>query len=229
MICLSMKYYLIHGVDQSREPRMINEFLNANIPLDNVTWIRSHNKDTLTYEFVNQVLIQTESTSCGIPIPAGCPNLRAGQISCTFKHYLALEDIVKNNYPYAVIMEDNIFFKGDVSSRVDTYIQQLNSMYPKWDILFDSNWKSYYEGSTQDGIFVYPKSNEINQYGHGGTRCAQFYLLTQSCAKKLYDNYIPFNNAPDWWMNDLFRKLDIHSFWSEPSIADVFPHVSTAN
>ena len=37
------------------------------------------------------------------------------------------------------------------------------------------------------------------------------------------------NNASDWWTNDLFRKLEIKSFWSEPSISDVFPHVSTGN
>ena len=30
-------------------------------------------------------------------------------------------------------------------------------------------------------------------------------------------------------MDDLFRKLNIKSFWSEPSISDVYPHISTAD
>jgi hypothetical protein len=30
-------------------------------------------------------------------------------------------------------------------------------------------------------------------------------------------------------MNDLFRKLNIKSFWAEPSISNVFPHISTAD
>ena len=85
------------------------------------------------------------------------------------------------------------------------------------------------EVEVKDSIFVYPKSNEITKYCHGSTRLAQFYIINNKCAKKLYDNYIPFNNAPDWWMNDLFRKLNIKSFWSEPSISNIFPHVSTAN
>ena len=55
-----------------------------------------------------------------------------------------------------------------------------------------------------------------------------FYLLNLGCAKKLYDNYIPFNNAPDWYMNDLFRKLNIKCFWSEPSVVKVWEHISTA-
>ena len=224
-----MQYYLIHGVDKTRGPRMAAEFVKANIPENNVHWILSHNKDVLTQELVETLLIKTESNTCGIYVPPGCPYLRAGQISCTYKHYLALKNIVENNYEYAVIMEDNIYFKGNVSERVNTYIEQLNNYYPDWDIIFDSDWTNYKEGEINTDILVYPKSNEINKYGHGGTRCAHFYLLTQKCAKQLYENYLPFNNAPDWWMNDLFRKLNIKAYWAEPSIVGLFPHISTAN
>ena len=208
---------------------MITEFDNANIPINHVTWVRSHNKDELTLELVNKLLIPTESTTCGVPVLPGCPHLRSGQISCTYKHYLALKDIVENQYKYAVIMEDNIYFTGDVSKRIELWINQLNTLYPEWDVIFDTDWNTYREGITTPTIHVYPKSNEINEFGHGGTRCAQFYLLTQKCAKQLYENYIPFNNAPDWWMNDLFRKLNIKSFWAEPSIVNLYPHTSTAN
>ena len=34
--------------------------------------------------------------------------IKDGWIAVSHKHYLALEDIVKNQYPYAVIIEDNI-------------------------------------------------------------------------------------------------------------------------
>jgi hypothetical protein len=44
------------------------------------------------------------------------------------------------------------------------------------------------------------------------------------------ENYIPFNNSPDWWMNDLFRKLNIKSFWVEPTNVYVHHgHVSTCS
>jgi Glycosyltransferase family 25 (LPS biosynthesis protein) len=224
-----MHYHLIHGVDKSRAPRMSNEFIKANIPENNVYWILSHNKDVLTDDFINTVVCQDISITCGKYAYPGCPHLKKGQISCTFKHYLALKNIVDNGYEYAVIMEDNIYFKGDVSERVNKYIEQLNTYYPDWDVIFDSDWAIYKEGDIISDILVYPKTNEINEHCHGGTRCAHFYLLTQKCAKKLYENYIPFNHAPDYWMNDLFRKLDIKSFWAEPSIVGVFPHVSTAD
>jgi len=226
-----MQYYLIHGVDKERGPRMITEFKKWNLDNNRVKWILEPNKDKINDTFRNTVLIQEESYSCGNYMSPGCPTISNGQISCTYKHYLCIKDIVENNYDYGVIMEDNIFFCEDIPKTVEKYINQLNEMYPDWDIIFDTKWASYKdieEHDVKEGIFVYPKKNEITKYVHGGTRLAQFYIVNNKCAKKLYENYIPFNNAPDHWMNDLFRKLDIKSFWSEPSITDTFPHISTA-
>ena len=53
---------------------------------------------------------------------------------------------------------------------------------------------------------------------HGGTRAAQFYFVNQKSAKKLYDNFLPFNHSADMWMNDVLRKIDAKSFWAEPSL-----------
>jgi GR25 family glycosyltransferase involved in LPS biosynthesis len=227
----NIQYYLIHGVDQQRGPRMMEEFQNWGLDNNNVKWILQPNKDKIDDTFRNNVLIQEHSFSCGMYVEPKGLGISNGKISCSFKHYLCLKDIVENNYEYGVIMEDNQFFCDNIPNTVYKYINQLNDMYPDWDIIFDTKWKSYsdiFEGEIKENICVYPKSNEITKYCHGGTRLAQFYILNNKCAKKLYENYIPFNNAPDWWMNDLFRKLEIKSFWSEPSISDVFPHDSTA-
>ena len=91
-------------------------------------------------------------------------------------------DYYENYYEYAVIMEDNMKFIGNVPERVNMYIGQLNTLYAEnWDILFDLNYGKYVEGPTFPNIYVYPKSNEINELtGYGGTRCAQFYLLNKS-------------------------------------------------
>lgn len=228
-----IQYYLIHGIDQQRGPRMKEEFVKWGLDNNKVKWILEPNKEQICNNLREKLLNSKHSTSCGIDFPAGCPNIGNGKVSCTYKHYLCLKDMVENNYDYGVIMEDNQFFSGNIPETVNKYINQLNELYKdNWDIIFDTKWKKYQEVNElqlKDGIFVYPKSNEITHYCHGGTRLAQFYILNQKCAKILYDKYIPFNNAPDWWMNDLFRENNIRSFWSEPSISDVYPHVSTAN
>lgn len=220
--------YLIHGVDTSREARMIKEFNSAGIDVSGVEWIRHPNKDEISDSLFKQIVNQSPSNSCGIYIAPGQVN--RGVASCTFKHYLALKDIVENKYEYSVIMEDNFhFFNGiNIPERLNLYIEQLNILYQDWDILFDLNYGKS-DHSVIAGQYVYPKTNEITPLNHGGSRCAQFYLLRYKCAEKLYENYLPFNNAPDWWMNDLFRKLDIKSFWVDPPAVDIWEHVSTVN
>ena len=123
-------------------------------------------------------------------------------------------------------MEDNIYFTGSLPNLIETYIEQLNS-FEDWDILFDSDFLRYIEGPIQDGWYVYPKTNEKTSQCGGSSRCAGCYLINNKCAKKLYENYIPFNCAPDWWMNHLFCKLNIKSFWVEPPIAYSRKHIST--
>lgn len=225
---MSIQYYLIHGVDKSRGPRMIKEFERIGIDTPSVKWILHPNKDELSDELIQQIVVQHDSYTCGVFKPKG--EIKKGQISCTYKHYLALKDMVECGYDYGVIMEDNMKFKKNhVPSRVERYINELNIYYPDWDILFDNSQGNYTESEVIPGRLVYPKSNEIKGEWWGGTRCAVFYLLNQKCAKKLYENYLPFNQAPDWYMNDLFRKLNIKSFWAEPSNIDIWLHESTAS
>ena len=228
---MHIQYYLIHGVDASRKQHVLDSFNRVNIDNDKVKWILHPNKDEIDEEFIKNNVTPGLSYTCSIPINAQ-QELRKGQISCTYKHYLCIKDIVENQYEYGVIMEDNNYLVDDVPKMVDKYIKQLNDLYPDWDILFDNGWHEipykYTEQPLKDGQIVYPKSNEITHECHGGTKCAMFYLLNLKCAKVLYDNYLPFNNAPDWWMNDLFRKLNIKSHWAEPSNVHYWKHVSTA-
>ena len=224
-----IKYYLIHNyLEKERKEIMINEFNKWGFDLNNIKWMEHPNKDEITEEMINKLTIQEPSYSNNILLNPSRIILRKGLISCTYKHYLCLKDIIDNNYNYGVIMEDNIYFIDNIPALIDKYINQLNN-YGEWDILFDCDWTHYIEGPTTRDILVYPKTNEITNQCHGGTKAASFYLITNKCAKKLYENYLPFNNSPDWWMNDLFRKLNIKSFWVEPSVALSRSHKSSVD
>lgn len=215
-----IKYYLVHGGDKIREERMKVEFVKWGI--NEVSWVLHPNKDELTEELMNQIVIQSPSMSVGRMVMPSAMLLRRGRISCSYKHYLCLQDIVNNGYEYAVIMEDNSYFSDNIPLLMDRWIKQLNEVYgqEEWDILFNcyntEGWATYSEGPIIEGLEVYPKTNEITTQCLGGTKSANFYLLTNKCAKILYENYIPFNSTPEMWMNDLFRKLNIKSFWSHP-------------
>jgi GR25 family glycosyltransferase involved in LPS biosynthesis len=222
------KYYLIHNLDTDRKNIMFEEFNKWEFDLNNIKWMDHPNKDEITDELIEQIIIKEPSYSSGVFIPPERTRNAKGCICCTYKHYLCLKDIVDNNYDYGIIMEDNICFKGKIPELVNTYIKQLDKIYGEWDILFDGAWTNYIEGPTNPDVLVYPKTNEITSQCHGGTKAATFYLIKKECAKKLIQHYIPFNNSPDWWMNDLFRKLNIKSFWVEPSFVCVqHNHIST--
>jgi len=223
---MNLKYYLIHNGDIERKEIMTDEFSKWGFDLNNIKWIEYPNKNDITEEMINNLTIQTPSYTSGILIYPSRIVLRKGLISCTYKHYLCLKDIIDNNYDFGVIMEDNIYFTDNIPNLINKYIEQLNS-YGEWDILFDCDWTNYRERPVKPELLVYPKTNEITQQCHGGSKAASFYLITNKCAKILYENYIPFNNSPDWWMNDLFRKLNIKSFWVEPSVARSRKHVSS--
>jgi hypothetical protein len=85
---MSIQYYLIHGVDKTRGPRMIEEFKKWGLDNNKVKWILQPNKDKINDNFRKNVLIQEQSYTCGNYTYPGCPNIKNGQISCTFKHYL---------------------------------------------------------------------------------------------------------------------------------------------
>lgn len=224
-----MKYYLIHNLDENRRNRMLKCFENSNINYNDVTWLTYPNKEDITDDMIRKYVAPGITYCNNVQINAQFEMSR-GVISCTLKHFLALKDIVYNNHEYAVIMEDNMITGDNVPERLNLYINQLNQLYPDWDILFDNEWENnekyrYKESEIKEGIYVYPKSNEYGEQFFGGTKLAQFYLIRLKGAKKLYENYLPFNNAPDWHMDELFRKLNIKSYWAEPSNIFRWEHI----
>ena len=211
---MKVQYYIIHNGETSRRETMIRLLTKNGVDMKDVEWILHPNKGEISDELANKLTSKY---------------LKKGYISCTYKHFLSLKDIVENNYEYSVIMEDNIGNVFDnIPDRLELYLKQLPN---DWDILFDTTWCSYKTICEEEVIpnkVVYKKSNEITKFCHGGTRVAQFYFLNLKCAKKLYNNYLPFDNPPDWWMNTLFRKLNINSYWSEPgNITTRQNHVSS--
>lgn len=176
---------------------MEHQFKTYGIPPEDVTWITYPNKT----DFIPDVCINDRLTK--------------GQIACTYKHYLALKDIVENNHELAVILEDNIEFRGNVPSAIERY---LNDLPQDWNAVFDSDFLGfkYIEGPIHSDCSVYLKSNQKSQQCHGSSKGAHFILLNLKTAKLLYDHFLPFDNVTDHYYNSLFRKLDMKVYWAEP-------------
>lgn len=162
---------------------MENQFQQFGIT--DVTWVNYPNK--------------YDSLPDGICIK---PDLPRGHIACTYKHYLILKDIVERQHPLAVIMEDNIEFRGNVPEALSRYLKDLPE---DWDCVFDSD----YFGMKCDG-------ENSSVYKTGTSKGAHFIFLNLSAATKLYNNFLPFHEGSDHMYNYLFKKLNMNIYWAEP-------------
>jgi GR25 family glycosyltransferase involved in LPS biosynthesis len=178
-----IQYYLIHGIDSTRKPFMEDQFQKFGI--ENVMWI--------TYPNKNDYIPEGVCTKIGLP---------KGHISCTYKHYLILKDIVEKQHRVAVIMEDNIEFRGNVPEALSRYLKDLPE---DWDCVFDSD----YFGMKYTG-------ENSSVYKTGTSKGAHFIFISLSGATKLYNNFLPFHEGSDHMYNYLFKKLNMNVYWAEP-------------
>ena len=212
------KFYIIHNLNQGRKRTIINQLELNGVDKKDIVFINHPNKNELTYDIKKKAVQKNTRINNKV--------IKDGWISVSYKHYLALSDMVENSIPYGVVIEDNV---GKIGSNVYERIERYHEELPDdWDIVFESDQKFLNFSYTEEGLIdknklLYEKNNEITYKEdgtirlHGGSRSAQFYYLNLACAKKLHKNYLPFNHAPDMWMNDLFRKLSIKSYWAEPT------------
>ena len=171
---------------------------HSGILAPDVTWINHPNKDD--------------------PLPVGItnnPNLTIGQVAITYKHYLALADIVQKKLPVAVIMEDNIEFLSNVPEKISQYLAQLPT---DWDCVFDSDFFGWHfiESPIEPAKLVYKKSNEPTGQCGGASKGAHFMLVSNKCAEALFNNFLPFSNVSDHFYNYLAKKLNLNCYWAEP-------------
>ena len=217
-------YYVISGIDKSRKPFLKEQFKKYGIPKNRIKWIEGHNKNDLSKLVVNNIY-QEPPTNKIDGLYYG--KLTLGQISATYKHYLALTDIVINSRKYAVIMEDNVSFKDNIPDTMDKY---LNLLPKKWNILFEGDIDEFHydEGPVTPDKIIYKKDNKVSKKYCGSTRGANFYLINYKTAAKLYHNYLPFGTVVDHWYSHLFRKFNMNIYWAEPTVVHKVKRKSTA-
>lgn len=189
-----VKYYLIHGPNNERKQFMTNEFIKYKID-DYVKWI--------LYPNVNDITDDIKKTLCS----SGSES--KGAIACTYKHFLALKNMKKEDYDIGVIMEDNIEFKNDVNENIIRYVKDMDD---DWTFLFDSdilsNMKKFNPDPPSDGKSVLIKND---------SKGANFVLVNVKNLKdEILNSFIPFHLHSDHYYKHIINKFKLKNYWSVP-------------
>ena len=109
-----IKFFLIHNKDPKRKEVVLNQLTSNGVNIEDIEFIEHPNKNELTYE-IKKLAVQRKKYRHNQAFPNIKGSIKDGWICVTYKHYLALKQIVENNYSLAVIIEDNV---GYISSDV---------------------------------------------------------------------------------------------------------------
>lgn len=140
------------------------------------------------------------------------------EASCSIKHLLIYEDMVKNEVKDALIFEDDIFLMNNFISVFNETITELHN---RTDIEPNKSLISY-ENSTLRLIQKDELNKDQHLYLREAGRCAGAYYFSLPLAKMLLDKCkIDKMAVPiDWYHNELSTEKLIDIYWCHPAIAE---------
>src|SRR5437870_3728921 len=104
---MTFRYFVISGTDHERRHFMIDQFNKYGLNIDNVTWIDNfNNNDPIytdsfiesIYDHNNTIELHKTNGNAKKCYEHYWHQLKLGQISCTYKHYLALTNFIQSSY-----------------------------------------------------------------------------------------------------------------------------------
>lgn len=143
------------------------------------------------------------------------------QIAISLSHFYAYKEIAEK-YKFGLILEDDVILSPMFKQNLDMYMQKLPN---DFDMLFIGNgcnlhipwWKK------RKGKFIYKKGHKKTYWGgQGATRCADSYIVSNACAKRMCFLIANLNykiNLPiDFFLNTLLKQMKANIYWAEPTI-----------
>lgn len=126
------------------------------------------------------------------------------EIAVTLSHISVWRKMVQENIPYALILEDDIYFTYGFSNKIDKIWGNINeiSNNNEFDILFLSY--DYVKGTDKSKI----KDRNILQKPNAGIWQASGYVLSKKGVNKLL-SLLPVYGPVDLWFNLQFDKLNV--------------------
>jgi GR25 family glycosyltransferase involved in LPS biosynthesis len=208
------KTYLVHYTKlEDRKKHTDEQFKNLGIDIEYIT---EYDQEDLTDELIDKHYDSSEESYNSKIHPTygnrSTPHriLNKGEISCVFKHKLAIEKISKECDNYGVVFEDDVVF-------VEDFIEKFN----KFLDLTPDDWDAIFIGSCA-GLRVNPQfvKEDVFTYkvDHPASKGGDSYLLKRDLAEKISGTMDKFVTAADWELSYQFKLHNANVYWWEPPL-----------
>jgi formyltetrahydrofolate-dependent phosphoribosylglycinamide formyltransferase len=206
-----VKGYIVHVKgDAVREKHMKEQIKNINIFFD---FILEGQQEDLTKEVIEKTFSGEFKNVLDLSYKNDYFNL--GTASCTYKHLLAYRDVVKNNFPFGVVFENDIVLGKNFNEIFFKALDEIKERGLKNFVisLEDSMLRYVARSKRVKGRLIYRNQGMI--------RFAGAYLFDLEYAKNMlaYVDSKGCNDVIDWFINNRDREKIIDIYWLHPTIA----------
>tara|TARA_B100000524_G_scaffold347238_1_gene248819 strand:+ start:1597 stop:2451 length:855 start_codon:yes stop_codon:yes gene_type:complete len=202
--------YFVRKYDRDYLTPIINSyfFLNNHDKIHNIRLEHRNVKDYLT----KKVTYQNFKTKHNHSLQRKGP-LSAAQKSLVLKHYECYRLIEQYNLKYALIIEDDCYFKDDFMNKLKIYMPEFPN---DWDVYFLNGSTKAGLPKVKGGFENYNQFKNITIKNHPASIFTVSYMVTYNAAIKMrkyieeYKIWLPIDHEQNW----LFYILDLKVIWN---------------
>jgi GR25 family glycosyltransferase involved in LPS biosynthesis len=140
----------------------------------------------------------------------GHRRLRVSEISLAHKHIEAYKDIVTNQHPTSLVLEDDVVLCNNFEQHFNLFLSQTPD---DWDFIYIGSGCNL----RVDWCAVDPNQPAYKKR-HPASKCTDSYCITQVAAQKILNTIIPFSLPIDWELNYQMGLHDMNVYWWEPPL-----------
>lgn len=186
------KIFVCHHKPLTQRKLHLQQFFQKN-NID-VEWVEDYLPDEIEYEYKRVV-----------------GHLNDSEISIYLKHQYCLEQQVKNNFKYILILEDDVELPNNFLNYLEHCMNEFIQHNPKLDGLMLGSCCGLVSKNIINNKFVYYEKEQM-------TRCAHAMVFCLEAARKIVKNLKIINYPIDHKLNSIIKAEDLNIGWAEPSV-----------
>ncbi|MCL1972392.1 MAG: glycosyltransferase family 25 protein [Endomicrobia bacterium] len=212
---MEIQGYIIHIKNApERKEHMLKQIKNLSIPFN---FVMEGDRDELTPEIISSNFKGDMAEVCGYT-------------SCTYKHLLVFREMIKNNIPYGLIFENDVFLEKNFETAVFNALKEVKERnITNFFLSLEDSFLKFVRGSVRKkGRTVYKVEKDEYTGGFNGyiTRACGAFIVDLEAAKSIIKE-VDTNKCgmvTDWFYAYLAGEHIIDLYYLHPTIASQGTH-----